>query len=238
MRGTAGDPRRERDRARIGGSRPHLETCGQDPPGELRGAGRTGVWEQDRELVTADPERAVGQPGLLPQQPPDLGQHRVADAVTLAVVDELELVEIEQHERQVVPVALRLVEEGLELLLEGTVVAEPGEAVDERVLAGLPVRLVELGARGFELCGGQQDLAGHPADEDHQQRTEHDQGGDLDRLDPARAAGQDPDQRRAQGHRQDGGRRQREVQAQTDQTKRIQGRWLGRRGSPGLDLVT
>ncbi len=57
------------------------EALGRDPR-----LGRLGLRHQDRELVAADAEGVVGDPGLV-DQPGDLAQHVVAGRVAEAVVD-------------------------------------------------------------------------------------------------------------------------------------------------------
>ena len=66
-----------------------------------RSSARRGVepGQQQRELLAADPpERAVV--GVLLQAPRRLDQHAVAGAVPVRVVDGLEAVEVEQHQRE------------------------------------------------------------------------------------------------------------------------------------------
>ena len=110
-----------------------LETVRQDPPGDGVGLLGHGPGHQHGELVAADPERAVGTAQRAPEQLGDLGEGLVADGVAGRVVDELEVVEVDEDERDQVAVAPDGVQLAIELLLECPVVAEPGERIDERV---------------------------------------------------------------------------------------------------------
>ena len=84
--------------------------------------------EQDGELVAAEAEGAVTG-ALLAQQLGELAQQAVAVLVAVAVVLELEVVDVEQRERDVAVVARGLADRARELVLEGAVVVEVGQAV-------------------------------------------------------------------------------------------------------------
>ena len=88
--------------------------------------------EHECELIAAQPERLtrVAQPGR------DLREHLVARRVAVAVVDLLEVVEVEQHDRQRQARLLGAFELRLQLLLEVPMVAEPGERVGLRQAHG------------------------------------------------------------------------------------------------------
>ena len=129
-------PGREREATLEARVAARLETVRQDPPGDGVGLLGHGSGHQHGELVAADPERAVGPAQRAPQQLGDLGQGLVADGVAGRVVDELEVVEVDQDERDQVTVAPDGVQLAIELLLERPVVAEPRERVDEGVRAG------------------------------------------------------------------------------------------------------
>ena len=60
------------------------------------------IFEQDRELIAAEPGRGVAGPGTLADAVGHRLQHMVADRVTELVVDALEVVEVdEQHDHRV-----------------------------------------------------------------------------------------------------------------------------------------
>ena len=82
----------------------------------------------------------------------DLGEELVADGVAAGVVDALELVDVDQHERERRAVAARALDHPGDGLLERAVVAEAGEAVAQRRLAGALVQLAEARARGLQLA--------------------------------------------------------------------------------------
>lgn len=76
-----------------------LAQPGDDPLGRVhRLRGARDVLEQDRELVTAETAGGVPAPAALAQALGDLDKQLVARAVTEAVVDRLEVVEVEQND--------------------------------------------------------------------------------------------------------------------------------------------
>ena len=138
-----------------------------------------GVREDDRELVSADAEGPVSVAQRITDAVGHAHQETIAGRVTLAVVDDLEVVEVDEQQRHrylVPPVQLQL---AVQLLLEGAVVAEPGQAVVERVLARLPVQHLQLRLRSGEVIERLQEGArDHDRDEQH-----HD--GEADEGQPA-----------------------------------------------------
>ena len=84
--------------------------------------------KQDRELVSAEPERLAS----LPEVRRELGEHLVAARVAEAVVDPLEVVDV--HEAQAERIALRagVCDLALQAVVEVAVVPEPGQRVGER----------------------------------------------------------------------------------------------------------
>ena len=84
--------------------------------------------EHDGELVTAEPVR-LADPAQLAR---DVSEHAVADRMAVAVVDLLEVVEVEEADGQRLARGRGLLELDLELLLEVTVVAETGQRVGQR----------------------------------------------------------------------------------------------------------
>ena len=58
------------------------------------------VLDEDRELVAADARDGVGRSSRLPQAVCHGTQHRVTVAVAVAVVDVLEVVDVEIHDRR------------------------------------------------------------------------------------------------------------------------------------------
>ena len=129
-------------------------------------------------------------------------------------------------------VAPSLVEERLELLLERAVVAEPGQPVHEREVAGLLVGPVEARPGLLELGGRLEDLVGHPPRQDDEQGPDPGERRQVDRLQPVGPTGEDPEQRRPERHREDGGRGEHQVEAQADEPERIARRLGARRDGP------
>ena len=92
--------------------------------GELERAPRAGVGQDDRELVAAHP---VGDVRAASGGPDRLGQGLqalVAGLVAVGVVDRLEVVEVEQDQRQRHPGAAHALQLARDVLVEGAVVAQ------------------------------------------------------------------------------------------------------------------
>ena len=101
--------------------------------GDRSGALRIGVRQHQRELVTSDSVGPVGGPRVTE----DLGdclQDRVAVRVSVAVVDELEVVDVQECQRERVSVAHRGRDRRGKLLLESPLVGE----VRQPVTSGAP----------------------------------------------------------------------------------------------------
>ena len=103
--------------------------------------------EEDRELVTADAEGAVGAAQGVVQQGAEAAQDAIAVGVAARVVDRLELVDVDEEERQRDVVAQGGRDLPIELLVEGAMVAQPGERVAQRIGEGRLVANLELGLR-------------------------------------------------------------------------------------------
>ena len=74
----------------------------------------------------------------------DGGQQAVAGVVAVAVVDRLEPVDVEEQQGERGSLPLGFLELERELVLEGAMVAEAGEAVDQGRPPGLAVELLDL----------------------------------------------------------------------------------------------
>ena len=88
---------------------------------------RVVVGEQQRELVAAEPEGLA----VLAQLRRQLGEQAVALGMPEQVVDPLEVVDVEQAEREGRSAGFRLHQLALEALVEVAVVPEPGERVGQ-----------------------------------------------------------------------------------------------------------
>ena len=84
--------------------------------------------QEECELVAAEPEGLAA----LAEAGGDLREDAVADRVAVAVVDLLEVVDVEKAEREREALLLRLVQVVLEALVEVAVVPEPRQRVGER----------------------------------------------------------------------------------------------------------
>ena len=133
--------------------------------------GGVGVRQDDRELVAADAEGTVAVAQRVADAVGHAHEQAVAGRMALAVVDDLEVVEVDEQQRDGHLVATVELELAVELLLERAVVAEAGEAVVQRVLARLAVEHLELGLRPGEVVEGLQE---GPGDDDGDEQ--HDDG--------------------------------------------------------------
>ena len=91
--------------------------------------GHRAVGKQKRELVAADAGGEVVAAAAVANGGADVAQHRIAGGVTGAVVDLLEVVEVDEAERVLARLVLGLAHGFLEGLLEGCPVGQIGEAV-------------------------------------------------------------------------------------------------------------
>ena len=127
------------------------------------------------ELVAADAEGAVAVAQRVADGVGHAQQQLVARRMALVVVDDLEVVEVDEQQGDrhlVAPVEVQL---PIELLLEGAVVAQAGEAVVERVLARLPVEHLQLRLRLGQVVEGLQERARHDHGHEHDQQGEADE---------------------------------------------------------------
>ena len=120
----------------------HLEQL-DDPLGDLRRLLRPGgVLEQDRELVAAEPGGGVADTDARRQSLGDLEQHAVAGGVTEAVVDRLEVVEVEEDHRELEVLAPRPGQSVADALVEQRAVGELRDRIVKRLM--LELRLERL----------------------------------------------------------------------------------------------
>ena len=118
--------KRSSRRAEVAG--PFLESAA-----DLQCAVGIGVGHEDRELVAADPKGAIGIADDFRDEAPKVAQQLVAGRVAVAVVEHLQVVEVDQqqgHRHLVTVVPLELT---LELLLERAVIAKASQAVTQGV---------------------------------------------------------------------------------------------------------
>ena len=115
-----------------------LVQAAQQPLRQHAHAVCVGVRQEHGELVSADAEGAI--PGApLAQHRRDALEDRIAVGVTVPVVDELEVVDVEGHQRQRVVVAGRRRHRQRELILKGALVRQVGQAIARCALQGRAV---------------------------------------------------------------------------------------------------
>ncbi len=111
---------------------------------------RIGMWQEQCELVTADAEAAVCGPRRTDQQPPHRGQQLVAAGMPVRVVYALQVIEVDDGERQPIADPSGLLELAVELFLECPMVPQPGNRIEQGVGTSLGVQATELGGEGLE----------------------------------------------------------------------------------------
>ena len=111
------------------------------------GAFEVDVGDQDEELVAAEPGDDVGRPHRASQPVGHDAQELVARRVAVAVVHELEVVEVDEEHGDGEVAAMRACDRLLEVLLE----EEPVRQVGQRVVIG---QMRQPGLRGDQLVGG------------------------------------------------------------------------------------
>ena len=122
--GALGSPPRERRR--------------EHPPPDFEPDLDVGIREDDGELVAADPVRAIAAAHDRGRDLADRRQESIAGIVALAVIDRLEAVDVEDQEGERGSLPLRFLELEGQLVLECAVIAQAGQAIDERRAPACP----------------------------------------------------------------------------------------------------
>ena len=140
---------------RLGDSDAHLDRSGVELAvqalGELEGLPRRCLGQQRGELVAPGPVDRVARPHGPRENAADVPDRAITRLVPFGVIDQLERVEVEHHEAEVPAVAAPVRQRPHQVLLEGPVVADPGQAVGQRrpleALELLGKRVVDLAAQ-------------------------------------------------------------------------------------------
>ncbi len=103
--------------------------------------------QEHGELIAAHAECPIRQPERAGEQPAESTQHPIAAGVAAAVVDCLELVQVDQEQGERHVVAQRGGDLAPELLVERSMVAQAGQRIPKRIGKGGLVPLLEVGLR-------------------------------------------------------------------------------------------
>jgi len=217
--GDLADTRRERDGDPLATFGTAVEAGGQEPPDDRVGLLGVGARHDDRELVATDAECPVGAAQVGGDGGRGLAQDPVTDRVPVRVVDALEIVEVDDRQDEWLVVPDRGRPLTLHLLLEGAMVAEPGQGVAQGLCASPVVGVLEDDPGLLEALSRFE----HPAREPDRQRAEDDrQPEQTERRHDQRCPeppGQAVDDRRGDGDRDGEHRDEREEEAKPDQSK-------------------
>ena len=172
------DPGRERELLAECAGRPGRERRREQTAGRLEAVLHARVRQEDREFIAAEPVQPIRLSEHSPQERADLTEHEVARRVTGRLVHGLEIVEVDEHESERVAVAPGEVELALEFLLECTVIAEPGQRVDEGPRLGGHVQVAKAAPRRIELLRRRDDAVRHDKHQREGRLEEHDGPGE------------------------------------------------------------
>jgi SAM-dependent methyltransferase len=136
------------------------ERRGQDSPSDGETDLEVGIRQEDRELVPTDPEGSIIPAHDRRRDLTHGDEQPVPRRVPMTVVDGLQPVDVEQHESEWRALPAGLLQLARQLVLEGAMVAEAGQAIEQRGPSGLTVELMHLGPFDVECRGIAQDSAG------------------------------------------------------------------------------
>ena len=188
-----------------------LAQPGDDACGGCRGRALVAADEQ-HELLAAEARGDVGVARGVAHDLTGLPEDIVADGVTVAVVDLLEVVQVEHHERDLAAVALHAAQLDLERLVEELRPVQARQRIDQRAaLESAPVALRE-GRRDRSCAGGgqQRDAQRERHGQRGRQRREQEPGGPGSRRQHDSGSEQDGRQRGDDECRQGAAQRQEE----------------------------
>ena len=187
--GKGRDAGRERERRQSRRDRVSVERAGQESLDDDVGCLGIGVRQEDRELVPSDPEPSVGGTDRHRDQPPQGTEELVPDRVPVLVVDLLQVVEVEQRQRQWVGVTVGVRDLARQLLLERPMVPEPRERIHQRVQSSLAVQALQLAAGAGEILDRPEREARHGRHREWQDEAEHCQANEHCRAEGLTATG-------------------------------------------------
>ena len=164
-----------------------LEGMAQQPARNDLGPFDVGVRQQDREFVAPDAERAIGPAERTVHELAEAAQEAVATGVPSTVVDGLELVEVDDQERERVLVARCRRHLAIELLLEGPMVAESRQRIEEGIGQRGFIAHLEVGLGRDQRSDRAQE--GNGCDRDGTAGGDHDRGGLVHREEGRHRAG-------------------------------------------------
>ncbi len=109
--------------------------CGPQQLGDLGSGGRRGLRQQQDKLLAAKPGNEITATQALAQLVGDDLEYFVPSQVPIAVVDSLEMVQVEDRHRQMAAVRLPFEHFALDPLAPGRTVGQAGEGVEQGLLA-------------------------------------------------------------------------------------------------------
>ena len=100
------------------------------------------AWQQQYKLLTAISEQLIGTAGIALQQGHQLGEHIVAHAVAIFVIDLLEVIKVQQHQSVGQAGTLGIGSGHIQLFIHGTAVLYAGQRVNGGQLLQAPALAV------------------------------------------------------------------------------------------------
>ena len=120
-----------------------IEGTGEETARDGQAAVDIGARKEDRELVATDPERAIVAAQRRLDDLADRDEEPVAAGMAAFVVDALEVVDIDEQQRERRFRASGVLQLTGELLLEASVIAESSQAVEQRILPSAAIQLAQ-----------------------------------------------------------------------------------------------
>ena len=122
---------------------------GSDSLGDLLGLGNGAEGQKQREFIAPIPGGDIAGPNAGLEQLPDKGKDIITDEVAEAVIDELEMVNIDHQAGQIGAVFFGLFKKHLQVVVEGGTIDQAGQVVGLGGFFQLPDHAIEI-SRAFQ----------------------------------------------------------------------------------------